>query len=108
MAEGRKDDMGKVRYDLLPPELLEETANILTFGAVKYEDRNWENGINYSRVFGALMRHLWSWWNPYVPDTDEETGYSHLAHASCCLAFLISYEKRGMRGFDDRPTAENS
>lgn len=67
-------------------------------------DRNWEKGINFSRVFGALMRHLWAWWNPYYLDTDEETGKSHLWHAACCLAFLISYEARGMHDFDDRPT----
>ena len=28
-----KDDNAKTRYDLLPPELLEETAKVLTFGA---------------------------------------------------------------------------
>src|SRR5690554_3560735 len=36
MSEGRKDDSGKVRMELLPPELLEATATILTFGAQKY------------------------------------------------------------------------
>lgn len=105
MNEGTKFDAGKARYDLLPPELLEETAQILTFGAEKYEDRNWELGIKYSRVFGALMRHLWAWWNPLVPSTDSETGRSHLAHAACCLSFLLAYEGRGMSEFDDRPTS---
>lgn len=94
VSEGRKDDEGKVKYDLLPSEYLEATASVLTFGAGKYEDRNWEKGMSWGRVFGALMRHLWAWWNPLVPDTDEETGYSHLWHASCCLCFLICYEQR--------------
>lgn len=65
-------------------------------------DRNWELGMKWSRVFGALMRHLWAWWNPLVPDTDPETGRSHLWHAGCCLAFLIAYEARNV-GEDDRP-----
>ena len=103
MSEGLKFDGGKVRYELLPPELLESTAKVLTFGAQKYADRNWELGMKWSRVFGALMRHLWAWWNPFVADEDPETGYSHLAHAACCLAFLISYEQRGV-GEDDRPS----
>lgn len=34
--EGRKDDQGKLPYDLLPPELLEATATVLRFGARKY------------------------------------------------------------------------
>lgn len=99
---GRKDDQDKTRYDLIPPELLESIAVILTFGAKKYEDRNWEQGMKWSRVFGALMRHLWAWWNPFVPDTDSETGKSHLWHAGCCIAFLIAYEARKV-GTDDRP-----
>lgn len=101
-TEGLKFDEGKVRYELLPPELLESVAQVLTFGAHKYADRNWELGMKWSRPFGAAMRHLWAWINPFVPDTDPETGYSHLAHAGCCIAFLISYEKRGV-GEDDRP-----
>lgn len=98
---GVKHDQGKTRYELLPPEFLEAVASILTFGAQKYADRNWERGIKYSRVFGALMRHLWAWWRGN--NLDDETGKSHLWHAGCCLAFLITYETRNMSGFDDRP-----
>lgn len=111
MAEelGRKDDGGKVRYDLLPPEFLEATATILTFGANKYADRNWEKGMKWGRVYGALMRHMWSWWGGVGPTTnsflfgevDPETKHSHLWHACCCLAFLVAYEERGV-GEDDR------
>lgn len=67
-------------------------------------DRNWELGMKWSRPYGALMRHLWAWWNPYTPSVDAETGRSHLWHAACCLAFLIAYEERGI-GEDDRPNA---
>ena len=107
--EGKKDDGEKVRYDLLPPEFLEATATTLTFGASKYEERNWEAGMKWGRCFGALMRHMWAWWGGKGPTTksfmfsdfDMETGKSHLWHASCCLAFLITYEERGI-GEDDR------
>lgn len=109
MGEGTKHDGGKVRLELLPPELLYGTATILTFGAEKYDDRNWELGMKWSRVFGALMRHLWSWWGGKGPsrvnflfgELDEETGHSHLWHAACCIAFLITYEEREV-GEDDR------
>ena len=98
--EGVKYDADKPRYDLIPPELLEETAIVLTYGAVKYSERNWEAGMAWHRPFGALMRHMWAWWRG--EDNDPETGYSHLAHAACCIAFLISYERRGI-GDDNRP-----
>lgn len=100
--EGRKDDTGKLPYHLLPPELLESVAHVLEFGAKKYEPRNWEKGMRWSRVFGALMRHMWAWWRGQ--GVDPETGYSHLWHAGCCIAFLIAYEQRGI-GADDRPTS---
>lgn len=106
LTQGRKDDQGKVRMELLPPELMTAVATILTSGAVKYDARNWEKGMNWSRVYGALLRHLNAWWDPYQSDTDEETGKSHLWHAGCCLAFLIAYEEREMKQWDDRPTKQ--
>lgn len=109
MKDGIKYDIGKVRIELVPAELIFAVATILSFGASKYADRNWELGMKWSRVFGALMRHMWCWWAGKGPttknfmfgDTDEETGHSHLWHAGCCLAFLIAYEERGT-GEDDR------
>lgn len=89
-----KDDNAKTRYDLLPPELLEETARVLTFGAQKYSAHNWAQGASWSRYFSAMMRHMWAWWRG--EDNDPETGFSHLAHAACCLSFLIAYQRRGL------------
>ena len=107
--EGVKFDGGKAPYELIAPELLEATAIILGFGKEKYGARNWEEGMAWGRVFGALMRHLWSWWGGKGPTTksflfgelDAETGHSHLWHASCCIMFLIAYEERQI-GKDDR------
>lgn len=98
--EAVKFDEDKVRMELLPPEFLTSTASILTFGAQKYSARNWEQGMDWSRVYGALQRHLNAWWSG--EHTDPETGKSHLWHANCCMAFLTTYEMRGV-GTDDRP-----
>lgn len=103
---GVKYDQGKTRLDLFPPDALFAISEVLTFGANKYKDRNWEAGMNWSRPFGALMRHMWAWWKG--EGHDPETGMSHLWHAGCCIIFLIAYEMRGI-GADDRhilaPTA---
>lgn len=98
--EGRKDDADKAPYDLIAPELLEDVAAVLKFGAAKYAPRGWEKGMRWGRPFAAAMRHLWAWWRGEA--TDPETGLSHLAHAACCVMFLLAYEKRGV-GEDDRP-----
>lgn len=97
---GNKFDTDKIRYDLLPIEALEEVSKVLTFGAKKYGDRNWENGINYSRLFRAAVGHVFDWWRG--KDNDEETGLSHLAHAGCCILFLLTFVKRNKTEFDDR------
>ena len=98
--EGRKDDIGKTPWHLMPPDALNQIAQVLEFGANKYGDRNWEKGMHWSRPFSALMRRMWAWWRG--ENRDPETGLSHLAHAGCCILFLLSYEGRA-HGTDDRP-----
>ena len=103
---GKKNDAGKPMWELLPYDALEGAVKILTFGATKYGNRNWEKGISYGRLFGALMRHLWTWWMCKVrkeTGLDAESGQSHLDHALCELLFLIAHDKRNMEKFDDRP-----
>jgi hypothetical protein len=99
-VEGVKFDTEKARYDLIPPEIEEAIAKVLTFGAAKYGDRNWELGMRWGRPYAALRRHMAAWWGG--ENNDPETGFSHLAHAACCIAFLVAFEARGT-GTDDRP-----
>jgi hypothetical protein len=99
-VSGHKHDAAKTRMDLLPPRPLVEIAEILTFGAEKYAAYNWSQGIAFSRLFAAMLRHLWAWWGG--EDCDRETGKSHLAHAGCCLIFLMDLRHR-RTDCDDRP-----
>lgn len=98
--EGRKDDLGKVPLHLLPFDALYGISAVLEFGAKKYGDRNWEKGMAWSRIFRACISHLFQWFMRYP--YDEETKITHLAHAGCCILFLIAYEHRRI-GTDDRP-----
>jgi hypothetical protein len=66
----------------------------------KSGERNWELGMDWGRVYGALRRHMAAWWGG--ENTDHETGMSHLWHSACCIAFLVAFEARG-KGNDDRP-----
>jgi hypothetical protein len=99
-SEGLKFDNGKARYDLVPPEIEEAIAKVLTFGAAKYGDRNWELGMKWGRPYAALRRHMAAWWSG--EHKDPETGMPHTWHAACCIAFLVAFEARGS-GTDDRP-----
>lgn len=95
----RKFDSAKTRYDLIPPGALKEIADVLTYGATKYSAHNWAAGTEWSRYYNALRRHLEDWWGG--EDDDPETNYKHLAHAGCCLLFLLAYAQEG-GGTDDR------
>lgn len=105
MSEGKKFDNDKNRLELIPPEFIEGTGEVLTFGAKKYGDRNWEKGMAWSRAYGALQRHLNAWFSG--EQVDLETGLSHLKHAACNVAFLITYEERKV-GLDDRPIKKDN
>jgi hypothetical protein len=95
VGPGRKDDGGKIRVDLLPIGALQEVARVLTFGANKYGANNWQNVEPRSRYYGAALRHLFA--RGRGETHDSESGLPHLAHAACCILFLLSAEA----GFDD-------
>lgn len=98
-AGGRKDDNGKLRFDLIPVGPLEELANVYTFGASKYADHNWRKGIVYSRIFSAIMRHMWAFWRG--EDKDKESGLPHLVHAAWGCFTLLEFLK-SRPDLDDR------
>lgn len=87
--KGTKYDTGKLRYDLFPPECLQEVVKILTFGAEKYGTGNWQNDLEEDRIYAAMMRHVEAW--RMGEDMDEESGNPHLAHAMCNIIFLLWY-----------------
>jgi len=105
---GTKHDENKTRLDLIPPETVEALGKVLTFGCKKYSANNWRLGIDYSRVYSAIQRHLNAFWGE-ASDIDEESGLSHLSHALCGLSFLITYEdnKERYQTFDDRSGGNN-
>jgi hypothetical protein len=130
-GKGTKDDRGKLPIDLLPYEslcalarvifyqkckipdarldellmpALMEVVRVLDFGAQKYTRDNWRNGMLWHRVSAAAQRHILLQWLP-GEDLDPETKVSHLAHALCCVIFLLWYEQNPkLKANDDRFT----
>lgn len=89
---GRKFDTDKLEYGLYPHIALQETVRVLTFGAKKYARDNWKYVDDADRrYFDAAMRHLWAWKGG--EQNDPETGMNHLAHAACCISFLLHLDE---------------
>jgi hypothetical protein len=90
---------GKSRIALISPHLFNETAKVLTFGAEKYSERNWEKGFPWSDTYSALQRHLNAWWAG--EELEPESGLHHLGFAACNVMFLLHFALEGT-GEDDR------
>lgn len=108
LTEGAKFDDDKSRVDLFPPNVIKSVGEVLKHGAKKYDDRNWEKGIRFGRVYAALLRHLGAWWEAFLEtgeDFDLDSALHHLYHAGCNMAFLIHYINHydDYEAFDDRP-----
>lgn len=86
-----KFDDNKLPVNLLSTEALLQTAAVLKFGADKYHAHNWRDGFAWSRPLAAAMRHIMAYNDG--EDKDPESGLSHLAHAACCIMFLLEFEK---------------
>ncbi len=87
---GRKYDNGKNRVDLLPVRALLSVADVMTFGAHKYGANNWQQVTPRRRYYGAALRHLFA--RALGERCDIESGLPHLAHAACCVLFMLSSE----------------
>jgi hypothetical protein len=96
---GTKHDDGKPLLALLPFEALEAVGRVMTFGAKKYAANNWRGGFAWTRLVSSSLRHIFSWVKG--EDLDPESGESHLAHAACCILFLLTFVLT-KTGEDDR------
>ena len=96
--QGRKDDSAKIRYSLLPVGTVNQVVQVLEYGASdKYEIDNWQKVPSArTRYYDAAMRHIDAWWNGELLDLDkgDQKGshLPHLAHAICCLMFLMWFD----------------
>jgi hypothetical protein len=89
---GVKLDGEKNRLDLLPFLALQKTGEVLTHGAQKYSPDNWRKVDGWRwRYLGALLRHVFAW--QLGQKRDPESGRPHLAHAACCVLFLLELDE---------------
>lgn len=98
-SEGVKHDNNKPDMSLLSTKALLEISKVMDFGKKKYSANNWRKGMQWSRLIAAALRHITAFNDG--EDIDSETGISHLAHAGCCIMFLLEYEKT-QKEKDDR------
>lgn len=93
---GIKFDWGKAKWSLVPWGPMQVVADIMTMGARKYGPNNWQQVENgRERYADAAMRHFIAW--QCGERDDPESGRHHLAHAVCCLLFLVWLDMNGKK-----------
>jgi hypothetical protein len=89
---GQKHDQLKPLYNLIPPNAESAVVDVLTFGAQKYAPENWRHVENAEqRYLAAAMRHIAAHRKGDIDDS--ESGLPHLAHAVCCLMFILELDQ---------------
>lgn len=90
---GTKHDHGKPILGAVPPHAELAVGRVLTFGSNKYARGNWDKVEDHeNRYMDAALRHLNAHRRGEL--TDSESGESHLAHAACCILFMLDKQER--------------
>jgi len=92
----RDSRKGKGRYDLVTPFGLKRLAIVMEKGAKKYEARNWEMGMEFSRLLDSAQRHL-EQFKKGLKDED------HLAQAAFNIFAIMHFQELGRTDLDDMP-----
>lgn len=88
---GDKHDQAKPNWFLLPLRPVGFIVEVLTFGAKKYAPDGWKLVPNgRERYYSAAMRHIAAWQGGEW--LDHESKCPHLAHAACCLIFVMWFD----------------
>lgn len=92
----RDTELYKGRYDLIPTRAIKRVAIQYQLGAAKYDDRNWEKGIPFSRMVSSAKRHIDQW-------IEGELTEDHLAAACFNLLGLMHFEEMRRDDLDNLP-----
>ena len=106
-ATGARKGTKTAATHLLPADALLAVSEHAHFGAMKYTEdgsdgaRNWEQGLPYSVMYAAMLRHLLLWWGGETNDLDDDRP--HLSAVGFWALSLLAAELRGEPFEDDRP-----
>lgn len=97
------------RFDLVPVGPITELARHYGLGAFKYADRNWEQGMAWSKCYQAGLRHITAFWggedldpDPFYDQFPAEVRPKHVVAGMWHMAALAQYMDQN-RDKDDRP-----
>ena len=98
-SKGIKHDTNKPNLALIPIEAIWALGESLTYGAKKYGDDNFREGLAVRRQLSAAIRHVYQALEQ--EDVDADSNCLHLGNAMASIAMAI-YTIKHNPEFDNR------
>lgn len=98
-SSGIKHDGEKPDLSLIPAHSLEGIALAMMDGERKYGRYNYLNGMDWSRLIAASLRHIRAF--NAGEDCAPDSQLNHLYHAAANICMLIAYYEKDI-GNDNR------
>lgn len=91
-----------------PLDALLRLGELYALGASKYAARNWEKGMDFGRLWSAMMRHVLKF--IFIGKYDEVDGQHHMTSVMWCAISLLYFEQNRDRygEFDTRNVVERA
>jgi hypothetical protein len=86
----RDTQTGKGRPDLMATFAQMRLWGVYERGSYKYDDDNWMKGMNWSRVYSSVIRHMVKW--KFRKMLGLKMDEDHLAQAAWNVFTLMDYE----------------
>ena len=86
-----RNNVGKLRWDLVDWGSVEEMLKVLEFGAIKYNPENWKKGLNREEILESTQRHLIQLFQK--EELDQESQLHHAGHVMCNMMFYLYHAK---------------
>ena len=87
-----KADAGKRQIHLVPPQIINDIAQVREYGVEKYGASGSWRDVEIVRYIDALGRHYLEMLKDPL-SKDAESGIEHYKHAACNIAFLCELLK---------------
>ena len=103
MQKAMRFNEGKsqLSYILEAKDAIAGCADVLAFGAIKYDRGNWKKGLDKDEIIDSLLRHLVAYKSGQ--EFDEDSGLHHLDHVTCNALFLAD-QYNGKRSASNNQT----
>lgn len=113
-SSAQRYNSGKLRWDLIDWESVEEMVRVLEKGAERYAPDNWKKGLHREEMLESIQRHLVALFKKEEIDSDPGFLTHHMGNIMCGAMFYLyhyrnkSFSKERNNPFKSKQDGNNS